>query len=116
MKILKRIFLSLIFLFCFNKQGVSQIDTSFWFAAPWVTPDHAFRHPIKIHIATFSAPSTTVRVRQPAAIAPNQYDTTIIIPANTNFDYTFWRDAACNTTNRAYDSLETRPADQVVPY
>jgi len=93
-----------------------QIDTAFWFAAPWVTPDHAARHPIKVHIATFAAPFTTVELRQPAAIAPNQYDTTIIIPANSVFDYTFWRDGAATLTNRGWDSLEVRPADQVVPY
>jgi gliding motility-associated-like protein len=93
-----------------------QIDTAFWFAAPWTTPDHWYREPIRIHISTFSAPTTTVRVRQPAAIAPNRYDTTIIIPANTNFDYTFWRDALVSTTNFAFDSLETKPADVVLPY
>ena len=93
----------------------AQIDTAFWFAAPWVTPDHAARHPIKVHIATFAAPFTTVELRQPAAIAPNQYDTTIIIPANSVFDYTFWRDGAATLTNRGWDSLEVRPAGQVVP-
>jgi gliding motility-associated-like protein len=94
----------------------SQVDTSFWFACPWVTPDHWWRDPIKMHIGTFAAPTTTVRIRQPAAIAPNKYDTTIVIGPNQNFDYTFWRDANCTTTNRAFDSLEVRPADQVVPY
>ncbi|MBK7817722.1 MAG: gliding motility-associated C-terminal domain-containing protein [Sphingobacteriaceae bacterium] len=94
----------------------AQIDTAFWFAAPWVTPDHAARHPIKVHIATFAAPFTTVELRQPAAIAPNQYDTTIIIPANSVFDYTFWRDGAATNSNRGWDSLEVRPANQVVPY
>ncbi|MGE0567551.1 MAG: IgGFc-binding protein, partial [Bacteroidia bacterium] len=106
-----------LFLFgLFVNNAKAQIDTSFWFAAPWVTPDHAFRDPVKMHIATFAAPSTTVRLRQPAAIAPNQYDTTIIIGPNSSFDYTFWRDALATTTNRAFDSLEVRPADQVVPY
>ncbi len=113
----KSIFKLFLLLLLFNSNfSVAQIDTSFWFAAPWVTPDHAARHPIKFHISTFAAPTTTVRLRQPAAIAPNQYDTTIVIPANSNFDYTFWRDAAVSTTNRAYDSLEVRPADVVVPY
>lgn len=112
----KRIIVLLFLLLLKFNSTVAQIDTSFWFAAPWVTPDHAFRHPIKLHFATFAAPTTTVRLRQPAAIAPNQYDTTIVIAANSNFDYTFWRDASCTPTNRAYDSLETRPADQVVPY
>lgn len=94
----------------------SQVDTAFWFAAPWVTPDHWWREDIKLHISTFSAPTTTVRVRQPAATAPNKYDTTIVIGPNTTFDYTFWRDKLTNTTNIGFDSLEVRPADIVVPY
>lgn len=107
-----------VFLFFAFKTGVSfaQIDTSFWFAAPWTTPDHWYRDDIKIHIATFSAPTTTVRIRQPAAIAPNKYDTTVVIAANSSFDYTFWRDALVSLTNYAFDSLETKPADQVLPY
>ncbi|MBL7918010.1 MAG: hypothetical protein JNM96_06410, partial [Bacteroidia bacterium] len=94
--------LSLLFLLFNLNFSVAQIDTSFWFAAPWTTPDHWYRDPIRMHISTFSAPTTTVRLRQPAAIAPNKYDTTIIIPANSNFDYTFWRDAAVSLTNRAF--------------
>jgi len=112
---MKRIVISLL-LFTGISQLRSQIDTVFWFAAPWVTPDHWHRDPIKLHISTFSAPTTTVRLRQPAAIAPNKYDTTIIIPANSSFDYTFWRDAAVSTSNLAYDSLECRPANTVLPY
>ncbi|MFO0356705.1 MAG: IgGFc-binding protein, partial [Sphingobacteriaceae bacterium] len=108
-------FFALLFILKINHSS-AQIDTSFWFAAPWTTPDHWYRDPIKLHISTFAAPTTTVRLRQPAAIAPNKYDTTIVIPANSNFDYTFWRDAAVSLTNRAFDSLETRPADVVVPY
>jgi len=111
----KNKFLAILTFFLLGS-SVAQIDTAFWFAAPWVTPDHANRRPIKLHISTFAAPSTTVRVRQPAAIAPNKYDTTFSIPANSNFDYTFWRDCNVSLTNRAYDSLETRPADVVVPY
>lgn len=94
----------------------AQIDTAFWFAAPWVTPDHAARHPIKLHIASFAIP-TTVRVRQPAM--PNvfhRYDTTFNVPANSVVDLTFWKDAPSTTGNRGWDSLEVRPADQVVPY
>ena len=94
----------------------AQIDTSFWFAAPWVTPDHTWRDDVKLHISTFSAITTTVRVRQPSAIAPNKYDTTIVIPAFTTFDYVFWRDKLASATNFGFDSLETRPANSVVPY
>lgn len=94
----------------------AQVDTVFWFAAPWVTPDHWWRDEIKLHISTFSAPTTTVRVWQPAAIAPNKYDTTIIIAANSNFNFTFMHDRIASATNIGYDSLETRPANTVVPY
>lgn len=92
----------------------AQIDTCFWFAAPWVTPDHTWRDAVKIHIS--GAPGTKVRLRQPAAIAPNKYDTTIFMPASSFFDYTFWRDAAASATNFGYDSLESRPANVVHPY
>jgi gliding motility-associated-like protein len=92
----------------------SQVDTVFWFASPWVTPDHTFRDPYRMHFA--GAPGTQVRVWQPAAIAPNKYDTTFTLPASGYLAYTFWRDAACTVSNRAYDSLEVRPADAVVPY
>ena len=93
---------------------VSQIDTVFWFAAPWVTPDHTWRDAIKVHIAGDAG--TVVRVRQPGAILPNKYDTTFTIPASRAFDYTFWRDAAAGPTNIGYDSLESKPANTVRPY
>jgi hypothetical protein len=94
----------------------AQVDTVFWFAAPWVTPDHWWKDEIKLHVSTFAAPSTTVRVWQPAAIAPNKYDTTFIVAANSNFNFTFYRDTLASPTNLGYDSLETRPANTVVPY
>ncbi len=113
----KNVLLSLfLFLACQTSRLSAQIDTSFWFAAPWVTPDHWWKDNVKLHISTFGAPSTTVHLRQPAAIAPNKYDTTFVIPANSTFDYTFWRDKLASATNLGFDSLETRPADQVVPY
>src|ERR1700741_1844516 len=92
----------------------AQIDTVFWFGAPWVTPDHTWRDPIKVHIAGDAG--TIVRIRQPAAIVPNKYDTTFTIPASRSFDYTFWRDAAAGPTNFGFDSLEARPANMVLPY
>lgn len=103
-------------LFCMMKftSVVAQIDTVFWFAAPWVTPDHTWRDAIKVHIAGDAG--TTVRIRQPGAILPNKYDTTFTIPPSRAFDYTFWRDAAAGATNFGYDSLESRPANTVLPY
>ncbi len=110
--------IALLVLFFFVKLTVSfaQIDTAFWFAVPWVTPDHTFRQDYVVHISTFNTPNTVVRLRQPSAIAPNKYDTTINIPANTNFDYLFWRDKMASVTNRGFDSLEVQPANTVLPY
>jgi gliding motility-associated-like protein len=114
------------FLFLFSLLSItisySQIDTAFWFAAPWSSPDHTERHNIVMHISTFSAPQTTVYLRQPAAIAPNKYDTFFVIGPNTNFDYIFWRDKIAAgppstlTPNAGYDSLEVKPANTVLPY
>lgn len=112
----KRLLSSILFLLLFQGNKItSQIDTSFWFAAPFVSPDNSTRNPIILQISALSS-SATVKVRQPAAIAPNKYDTTFNVPANTTFTYTFWRDAIANTSNLGYDSLETRPSNSVVPY
>ncbi len=110
--------LSFLLLFFLLKVTVSfaQIDTTFWFAAPWVTPDHWWKDNYVVHISTFNTPSTQVRLRQPSAIGPNKYDTTINIPANSNFDYIFWRDKLASPTNFGFDSLEVRPANTVLPY
>jgi gliding motility-associated-like protein len=107
--------LALLFIFELNS-NFAQIDTSFWFAAPWVTPDHHWKDNYILHISTLSAPTTTVRVRQPAALAPNRYDTTIVIGPNQTFNYILWRDKIANATNFAFDSLEARPANTVLPY
>lgn len=96
--------------------SLAQIDTSFWFAAPWVTPDHWWKDNVVLHISTFNTPTTTVRVRQPGLSGPNKYDTIINIPANSNFDYVFWKDKIASPTNLGFDSLETRPANTVLPY
>lgn len=107
--------LSLFIFLIFGNNLSAQIDTSFWFAAPFVSPDNSMRNPIILQISALSS-SATVKVRQPAAIAPNKYDTTFVVAANTTFTYTFWRDALTNLTNLGYDSLETRPSNTVVPY
>lgn len=115
MKLLLQLLLLNILIFKFTSVH-AQIDTSFWFAAPFVNPDHIWRDDIKLHISTFSAPTTTVWVRQPSAVFPNRYDTAIIIPAYSTFDYVFWRDKLASPTNIGFDSLETRPANTVLPY
>jgi gliding motility-associated-like protein len=74
-KALNRVLLILLILS--SKSIVSQIDTVFWFAAPWVTPGHAQNTPVKMRLSSFNN-LTTVRVRQPAGT----FDTTYTIPAN----------------------------------
>ncbi len=69
-----------LFLFVNITVSLSQVDTAFWFAAPWITAGHAGKTPLALQIATFGNP-TTVRLRQPAGT----YDTTFLVPANTNF-------------------------------
>ena len=114
MKKKSKLIILLIVFMC--KFGVSfaQIDTAFWFAAPWVTPDHYWKDNVVMH---FAGPAgTVVKLRQPAAIAPNKYDTIFTIPPSGTFDYQFWRDKIASSTNFGFDSLETRPANTVVPY
>ena len=80
MKSLAKILVVLSVVLLFSNKLVAQIDTNFWFAAPWVTPDHDDRDPIYFHFSTFGNP-TTVRIKQPAST----YDTTFVVPANSLF-------------------------------
>lgn len=116
----KKFLVALISLFVFSKLSLhSQIDTSFWFAAPWISPDNTPRQDIVMRISTFGASSTTVHLRQPAATAPNKYDTIIVIGPNQTFNYIFWRDKIASgptNPNIGFDSLEVRPANTVLPY
>ncbi|MBS1636556.1 MAG: PKD domain-containing protein [Bacteroidetes bacterium] len=89
--------LLLFVLLAFSKPVLSQIDTVFWFAAPWVTPDHAGRIPMALRISTFGN-ATTVRVKQPASA----YDTTFTIAPNTIYS---------KFLSHIVDSLESKPAD-----
>ncbi|MES2512996.1 MAG: PKD domain-containing protein [Bacteroidota bacterium] len=75
-KALNRILL--ILLLVSSKSVISQIDTVFWFAAPWVTTGHASNIPVVLRLSSFNN-ATTVRVRQPAST----FDTTFVIPANS---------------------------------
>jgi len=78
----------------------AQVDTVFWFAAPWVTPDHAGNQPMAFHFSTF-ANATTIRLRQPASV----YDTTFTVAPNTLFT---------KYVSHLLDSLESKPADSVI--
>lgn len=103
------------FLFTFlsfqNFTGTAQIDTSFWFAVPFSSPDAGPRHDYKLHLYTYGN-TTTIRVRQPALLM----DTTFMVGPYSNFDYVFWFDKLTSTTNLAFDSLEAKPADVVLNY
>lgn len=81
----------------------AQIDTTFYFAAPWVTPDHWWRDPIAFHFSTFSNP-TTINLRQPAGT----YDTTFTVPANTLFT------KYVTHLLQTFDVLESKPADAIL--
>jgi gliding motility-associated-like protein len=94
-----------LILFCLTfflnvSESKAQIDTVFWFAAPWVTPDHHWRDPIKFHFSTFANP-TEVRLRMPAT----GYDTTINIPANSLFS---------KSVDFMINTIESKPANTVL--
>lgn len=116
MKKRNRIALLCLLFFCRMAVSFAQIDTSFWFAAPWVTPDHWWKDNYVLHISTFNTPNTVVKIRQPGITIASRYDTTINIPANSTFNYTFWRKKLAGPTTWGFDSLETRPANTVLPY
>ncbi|MCA0430400.1 MAG: PKD domain-containing protein [Bacteroidetes bacterium] len=105
----------LFFIITLNTFKVSaQIDTSFWFAAPWVTPDHFWKDDIKFHFA--GQPGTVVRFRQPALSGPSQYDTTFVLDFTGTFDYMLWKNKLATPTSLGYDFWESRPANTVLPY
>jgi len=78
----------------------AQIDTVFWFAAPWVTPDHDNNVQLAFRISTFGAPAT-VRMQLPAGT----FDTTFVVPANGLADVPL---------DYLVNSLESKPADAIL--
>ncbi len=100
MKSISKILIVLSLVLFASTKITAQVDTSFWFAAPWVTPDHDDRDPIYFHFSTFGNP-TTVRIQQPAST----YDTTFVVPANALFS---------KAVDFMMDSLESKPADQLL--
>jgi len=100
MKLFRYCILLLGLLAAMPQQSTAQIDTTFWFAAPWSTPDHWWRDPVALHFSTFNNP-TTIRVQQPAST----YDTTFTVPANALFT---------KFIDFMLDSVESKPADQVL--
>lgn len=94
-------FIILLLFFAFKvTTSFSQVDTVFWFGAPWVTVGHANNIPLALQISTFSNP-TTVRLRQPAGT----YDTTFVVAANTNFT---------KILSYMVNQIETTPANTVL--
>jgi len=83
-----------------TQEAKAQIDTLFWFAAPWVTPDHADNKPMAFLFSTFGN-ATTIRLRQPAST----YDTTFVVAANSLFS---------KTMQHILNDLETKPANTVL--
>ncbi len=101
MKTLKISFLLLVTLFVFNSKKVSaQIDTTFWFAASWVTPDHADNVPMAFLFSTFNN-TTTIRLRQPAGT----YDTTFVVAPNALFS---------KSVTHLLNQVESKPANTVL--
>ncbi|MBK6526794.1 MAG: hypothetical protein IPG07_15315 [Crocinitomicaceae bacterium] len=100
MKKIRNILLIVAFVFTGAQELKAQIDTNFWFAAPWVTPDHWWRDPMAFHISTFNNP-TIVNIKQPAST----YDTTFTVPANTLFT---------KYVSHIMNSLESKPANSVL--
>lgn len=84
----------------FESKG--QIDSVFWFAAPWVTPSHAGNTPLVLRISTFNVP-TTVRVYQPAGT----YDSTFVVPPNS---------LNSHFLTSIVNTLESKPANNVLNY
>ena len=78
----------------------AQIDTVFWFAAPWVTPDHDGNTQLAFRISSFSTPSN-VRLQLPS----QGFDTSFVVPANT---------VSSIPLNHIVDDLESKPADAIL--
>lgn len=98
---MKRIICVLALLLIKVSVSFAQIDTAFWFAAPWVTPSHDDSVPVYLRLATFANP-TAVRIYQPAGT----FDTTVNIPANSLFS---------KNLSALIPNLENYPANTIFP-
>lgn len=92
--------LVIILLVVFSEPLLAQIDTVFWFAAPWVTVGHANNVPVVLRLSSFNNP-TQVRVRQPAST----FDTTFTIPANS---------LVSESLSHLINQIENTPANTVL--
>lgn len=100
MRNILRIALITVVMSTFSSKLEAQIDTLFWFATPWVTPDHDGNTQLAYRISTFGNPAT-IRIQQPAAT----YDTTFVVPANS---------LANIPLNHIVNQLESQPADAIL--
>ncbi len=100
MRCFKYILLLFVFIQLNTNSVQAQVDTVFWFAPPWVTPDHDNNVQLAFRISTFNNPAT-VRIQQPAAT----FDTTFVVPANSLADVPL---------DYLVNSLESTPADVVL--
>ena len=92
----------IIAFFCCNKV-TAQVDTSFWFAAPAVTPGHENK-PIVFRMATYSQPADII-ISQPAN--PN------FIPYATHLNS---NDAVTIDVTNQIDLIENKPGNSVENY
>jgi gliding motility-associated-like protein len=103
MKKSKKILIPFLFLLvALAPAAKAQVDTLFWFAAPWVSPDHADNKPMAFRISTFGQ-ATTVRIQQPAST----YDTTFTVAANSLFS------KFITHLHVLFNQVETKPANTV---
>ncbi|MCD6068477.1 MAG: domain containing protein [Bacteroidetes bacterium] len=102
MKKSKKILIPFLFLLlAFAPAMKAQIDTVFWFAAPWATSGHGGNTPIYLRISTFST-NTTVRIQQPAGT----FDTTFVVTANSLLTYSLSPIVATLVNNPANTILD----------
>lgn len=97
---MKKLFVLFLLVFLNGQQVKAQIDTLFWFAAPWVTPDHDGNTQLAFRISTFNNPAS-VRIQLPAGT----YDTTFAVPANS---------LASIPLNHIVNDLESKPANAIL--
>jgi len=95
---MKKILFGLAMLMSF--QGHTQTDTLFWFAAPWVTPDHDGNVQFAFRISTLSG-MTSVRIQMPAST----YDTSFVVPPNS---------LASIDLSHLVNQIESKPANQTL--
>ncbi|PKR81322.1 hypothetical protein CW751_04500 [Brumimicrobium salinarum] len=98
----KKILILLFAVMAFAKVSEAQVDSVFWFAAPWVTPSHSDNVPVKFRISTFNQ-TTSVRLYQPAG----GVDITVSIPPNS---------LESIDLSTIINTLEAKPADTPLDY